>query len=73
MATTPGASTPCKPGGLRYDLFLLNVYLREYKDFLHAERFAAMTSNGDAETIHHTSDEFDFDTALGAWSRHWAH
>lgn len=69
MAITSGANTPFRSGGFRYAPFTLNVYLREYKDYLNTYQFDATTSNGDVESIYGPRNGFDRGTTLGAWTR----
>lgn len=54
-------------------LFLLDVYLRDYKYFLGTNQFAEIPSNCDVETIYSARNGLDRDKALVAWSRRWAH
>lgn len=68
-----GAITPSCSGFLRYMPSALDVYLHYYKDYLEMERFNAMPSNGDAETVYNARNGLYGDTALGAWVRRWTH
>lgn len=72
MAMSSGASMPCMSGGLHSALLMLDVYLHKYKDYMDTERFDAILSNGDAETIYDVRNGFDRDTALGACSYRWS-
>lgn len=71
MTITSNASTASRSGGLRHAIFTLDVYLSDYKDFLHTERFNEMHSNCDAEAMYHTRNVVDRDAALDAWLRLW--
>lgn len=73
MVNTSGGSTPSRLGGICYAPISLDVYLCDYKYFLDTQRFEAMPSNGDAETIYGVCNGADFNTALGACTRRWAH
>lgn len=66
LRMSSGASTPSGSNGLRYVLFALNVYLHDYNDYLHSERFNVKLSNDDEETVYDTCNGLDRDTALGA-------
>lgn len=69
MAISSDASTLSRSGGLRYVPFALDVYLREYKDYLNTDCFDAISLKGDVETIYKSRNGFDCDTAPGAWLR----
>lgn len=53
--------------------FALDVYLREYRDFLETERFDTLLSNNDTEKMYDTRNGFHRSIALRAWSRRWTH
>lgn len=73
MAITSGARTPSTSGGLHYATFTLDLYHREYKDFLGTDWIDAMPSNDDADMMYYACNGFCLDTALGVRGNCCAH
>lgn len=68
-----GSNTQSMSVSLRYALFALNVYVRDYDDYLDVGWFGSMLSNVDGIRIYGSKNDVDLDTALGALVHRWLH